>query len=73
VGQLEAERGPLRVAEYARLVVAAERGIERAELEALGLPAGALMRVSRVWSRRTASDADLGRAVREGIEAAREA
>ncbi len=73
VGQLEAERGPIRVEEYARIVVAAERGSEGAELEALGLPRSALLRVSRVWSRRTAADADLGRAVRDGIEAVREA
>jgi hypothetical protein len=73
VTQLEVERGPLQVEDYARLVVASERGVEDAELATLGLPRSALLRISRVWLRRTTGDAELERAVRDGIEAARDA
>jgi hypothetical protein len=73
VAQLEAERGPIRVEEHARLLVATERGAESDALTALSLPPGAGMRLSRVWARRIAADAELGKAVRDAIEAAREA
>lgn len=73
VAQLEDERGPIGVQEYARLVVALERNAAPAALAALDLPRGALLRVQRLWLRRIAGDADLGRAVRAAVEAAREA
>jgi hypothetical protein len=73
VGQLEAERGPIRVEEYARLVVAQERGAEREELEALSLPPSSMMRVGRVWSRRAATNAELAKGLRLAIEEARAA
>lgn len=73
VAQLEKERGVLRADEYARLVVAVERGAADEELEALHLPRGALLRVQRVWLGRTASDTELGKAVRAAVDAARDA
>src|SRR5262249_42120893 len=45
VAQLEKERGPIRVEEYARIVAAQERGATEEELAALGLPGGALLRI----------------------------
>jgi hypothetical protein len=73
VGRLEEERGPIRTVEYARLVVAMERGRSNEVLAELTLPAGARMRIQRVWLRRIGEDAALGRAVAAAIEAAREA
>jgi hypothetical protein len=67
VGRLEEERGPVTVEEYARLVVAGERGTERDVLDALGLPRGAMMRIKRVWDARTAGDAALGKRVRRAV------
>lgn len=52
VEQLEKERGPITVEEYARLSVAGERGTLDEALAALGLPRGAVMRVERVWAGR---------------------
>jgi len=73
VAQLEKERGPIQVREYARLVVAKERGIEEETLAELSLPRGALLRLQRVWLARVAADPELGKGVREAMEAAREA
>ncbi|AUX39726.1 hypothetical protein SOCE26_011210 [Sorangium cellulosum] len=68
VAQLEGERGIITVEEYARLLVAAERGTEREVLDAMGLPRGALLRLRRVWLKKTAADAGLAKRVREAIE-----
>jgi hypothetical protein len=73
VAQLEKERGPIDVATYARLVVALERNAAAEELEVLDLPRGALLRVQRLWLRRIAGDAELAKAVRAAVEAARSA
>jgi hypothetical protein len=73
VGRLEEERGAVTVEEYARLVVASERGAEKEALDALGLPRGAMMRVKRVWDARTARDAALGKRVRRAVAEAGEA
>ncbi|APR83168.1 D-alanyl-D-alanine carboxypeptidase [Minicystis rosea] len=73
VAQLEKERGPIRVEEYARLVVAMERGAADEALAALSLPRGALLRLQRVWLARTSTDPELGKATRNAIDAAREA
>ena len=72
VARLEEERGPVRVEEYARLVVAAERGNAGEALAELTLPRGAMVRLQRVWVRRMASDAALGARVRAAMEAARQ-
>ena len=72
VAQIEKERGPIGVEEYARIVVAQERGSADEELAALSLPRGALLRVQRVWLGRViAADAELGKSVRVAVEAAR--
>jgi hypothetical protein len=72
VGRLEEERGPVMVEEYARLVVAGERGTEKEALEALRLPRGAMMRVKRVWDARMAGDMGLAKRVRKAVLAAGE-
>lgn len=71
VGRLEAERGPLLVAEYARLVVAKERGTVGEVLAELTLPKGAMMRVEREWLRRMGDDVRLAGGVDEAVETAR--
>ena len=73
VGAIEAERGPLSVADYAMLAEAAERNAEGAVLGERGLPAGAWPHIHRVWIGRMARDARLGKEVRGAIEAARAA
>lgn len=72
VGQLEAERGPIGVTEYARIVIAAERGAEGPALADLGMPSAASLRIQRVWLRKIAEDAILAANARKEVEAARE-
>ncbi len=72
VGRLEEERGPVLVAEYARLSVAIERGVEQKALGDLGLPRSALIRIKRVWLRRIAGDTGLAAELRAAVDAARE-
>ena len=72
LAQLEAERGAVSVQEYARILVAAERGTEREALAELGLPRGALLRLQRVWMRKMAGARELGKRVREAVEGVRE-
>ena len=71
VAQLEKERGPITVEEYARLVVASERGGAAPVLEELSMPRGAFMRIERVWLDRVAEDDALAASVRRAILAAR--
>jgi hypothetical protein len=73
VERLEQERGVIRPEEFAQLVVAAERGHPDATLRVLGLPSGALMRIERVFLRRTARDVELAQRVLRAIEAERDA
>jgi hypothetical protein len=73
VARLEEERGPITAEEYARLVVAGERGSADEALAALSLPRGALMRLNRVWLGRLADDAALAARVSAAVEAQREA
>jgi hypothetical protein len=72
VAQLERERGPITVEEYARLVVAAERGGIGDALAELKLPRGAMLKIERVWLAKVAEDSALAGAVRRAIEAARQ-
>jgi hypothetical protein len=72
VEQLEKERGPIRLEEYARIVVAQERGSVDEELAAMTLPRGALLRIQGVWLGRVAADAELAKSVRAAVEEARE-
>lgn len=73
VGRLEEERGVIRSEEFARLVVASERGHSDSTLRELGLPPSALMRIERVFLRRTARDLDLAQRVLRAIDAERDA
>jgi hypothetical protein len=72
VARLEAERGDITVQQYAALMVAAERGTEADALASLGLPRGALLRIQRVWLRKMVERRELGKQVRDAIEAARD-
>jgi len=72
VAQLEKERGPITVEEYARLSVAGERGTQDEVLEELGLPKGAVMRVERVWMKKCAWASGLQDSANEAVERARE-
>lgn len=67
VGQLEEERGAIDAEQYARLLVAVERGGETEALAALDLPRGAMMLVKRVWGRRIAGSPALGKQVRRAV------
>ncbi|MGK4007952.1 DUF2169 domain-containing protein [Sorangium sp. So ce1036] len=73
VGALEAERGPITAAEYARLVIAAERGNDRETLAELRLPEGVMIRIRRVWLERVVKDPEAAREVREAMREAAEA
>lgn len=73
VAELERLRGPIQVEEYARLLVAAERGQSDRLLAELDLPRGALLRLQRVWLIKCADDLALGASLRGAVEDAREA
>lgn len=73
VAELERLRGPIRVEEYANLLVAAERGQSDRALAELDLPRGGLLRVKRVWLVKCAEDLALGASLRGAVEDAREA
>lgn len=69
--QIELERGTIEPSDYARLMVASERGnIDEALLE-MGLPRGSIMRIERVWMQRMAEDPALGERVRDAAETTR--
>lgn len=72
VGALEIERGPITAAEYARLLLASERGAAPPLLDELGLPPAALMRIRRVWLGRTVRDPRAAEALRLALRAASE-
>jgi hypothetical protein len=69
VAQLEEERGPITPTEYARLVVAVERGRADVVLGELDLPRGAILRIQRVWLNRFAADAAFNKSVRAAMAA----
>lgn len=73
VERLEQERGPIRAEEFARLVVSAERGHPDVTLRELGLPSTALMRVERVFLRRSSRDLELSQRLLKAIDAERDA
>lgn len=73
VAQVEVERGPIGVEEYARLAVAAERGATGEAVAEMGLPSGAPIRIERVWMERMALDAAFGERVRAAVEEQRAA
>jgi len=71
VKQLEEERGPIDVEEYARINVSVERGTAEATLEELQLPREALMPIERVWLKKRTQDSALRERVRKALEEAR--
>src|SRR5262249_18403909 len=71
VGRLEEERGPIRVEDYARLTVASERGTTAEVLAELSLPAGAALRIKRLWLDRVSDDPRLATSADAALEAAR--
>ncbi|MFT3764205.1 MAG: DUF2169 domain-containing protein [Minicystis sp.] len=73
VTELERLRGPLRVEDYAALVVAAERSQSARALADRDLPSGAMMRIQRVWLTKIADDPALAASVRAAVEDARDA
>lgn len=73
IAALEAERGTITAREYARLVIAAERGSDAQALAELGLPDGALLRLRRVWLERSVKDPAVAQEVRAAMRKAAEA
>jgi hypothetical protein len=67
VAALEEERGPIGAEDYARLIVAGERGRADALLRRMGLPRGAMMRIRRVWLARMVQDRAVAAAVRAAV------
>lgn len=63
----------IELEEYAELVVASERGQALRALSARGLAMADMMRLQRVWTRRSAEDAKLAERIRKAVEAARSA
>ena len=68
VDQVEAERGPITVDEYARLTIAMDNGIDHGVLAELGLPRAAPLRVQRVWLERLSRSKELAASLRDAIE-----
>jgi hypothetical protein len=73
VAAQEKIRRPVRVHEYARILVGLERGDVGRVLTELELQLGDLMRLQRVWTKRTAEDAELAEALRQAMDEARRA
>ena len=69
VARLEAERGPITAGEYARLVIAFERGGADLVLAELKLPRGIILRVQRVFLDRMIADLAFDKSVRAALEA----
>ncbi len=69
VARLEEERGTITPKEYARLMVAVERGRADVVLAELSLPRGAILRIQRVWLNRIAADAAFNKTVRAAMAA----
>ena len=72
VASVEERRGPITEAEYARLVVASERGSLASVAGDLSLPRSAPMRIERVWLAKLMQDPALDRRARAAIAAERE-
>jgi hypothetical protein len=67
IASWEAIRGPLEAADYARLVVAEEKGGLSSALEALALRRTAWMRMKRLWSKRLAASPGLAALVHKEV------
>jgi hypothetical protein len=64
VAVVEGFRGPITPEEYARIMIALERGRENQELEMLRIQQPALMRIVRVWTKKLAGDGKLRQEVK---------
>jgi hypothetical protein len=73
VETMGALRKPIRVPEYAAILVAIERGAVDKQLATLSLSLSDLMRVQRVWTRKIADDPELGKTLGKAVEEARAA
>lgn len=73
MAQLEKERGPISVEEFAAMMVANERGELGQALEALRIPNAELIRIQRIWISRSAGDPALGASTKEAMTKARAA
>lgn len=67
VEQLEKERGPIEVREYAMLLIATERGTTDELVRTLQVPLAAPIRIERVWLRRLLTDPKLVERVDEAM------
>lgn len=72
VAMLEERRGPITMAELARILIGVEQQRSDEVLDALKLPHAALMRIQRVGMKRVAADKALAAEMRRAMEAARE-
>lgn len=74
VGGVEAARGPIGAEEYARIMVAMERGEDasKAASAALAIPIVAWPRIRRVWTAKLARDGALGASLRAALRDARD-
>jgi hypothetical protein len=70
VDQIEAERGPITIVQYARLTIAMDNGIDQDILTALDLPRGAVLPAQRIWVEKMAHNKELAERVREAVERA---
>jgi len=73
VAKVESFRGLIKLEEYARIVVALERGQANDVLDALKIHRPALMPIVRLWTRKVAQDMKLGDAANGALRAARRA
>lgn len=71
VEAVETFRGPITIAEYARIAIALERGRAYAVLDELRIQRPALMRIVRLWTRKVARDPRLGKEARTLLAALR--
>jgi hypothetical protein len=71
VAQQERFDRPVDLAAYARLQVAVEQGVVGQVLADLDLELGDLVRLQRVWERRTAASAELSAALGRALDEAR--
>ncbi|WP_437577379.1 DUF2169 family type VI secretion system accessory protein [Sorangium sp. So ce887] len=71
VATVEAFRGPILPAEYARLVVGVERKQSDRVLDELGIQRPALMHVIRLWTKKAAADPRIFREVGAALSALR--
>lgn len=68
VARIERQRGPIDVETFSRLELAIERGYVDGVIVDLGIPKPAVIRLKRVWTRRTLVDRELREEVRRTIQ-----